>query len=263
MDPDKKKFSFLEILTPLFCVLLVTSNIVASKFFDFRIFGLNASLDIGTLLLFPMLYIFGDILAEVWGYAASRRVIWTGFAMQILSAIIFAAAVAMPFSEFFDGQQAFVRVLGAVPALVVASLAGYWAGSFTNSFVMVKMKEWMVNWDPDHKFLPLRTISSTIVGEFADTAIFVGIASIFGIFPTSLFLTLTITQWIVKTLIEAIMTPVTVVVVKNLKAYEQVDMVGIEAGDSYSPFAAIKQSSAYQRIYGYISYLRNRNKRAK
>ena len=260
MNPDKKKFSFLEILTPLFCVLLVTSNIVASKFFDFNIFGINASLDIGTLLLFPMLYIFGDILAEVWGYAVSRRVIWTGFAMQILSAIIFSAAVAMPYSSFFDGQPAFERVLGAVLALVAASLAGYWAGSFVNSFVMVKMKEWMVKWDPDHKFLPIRTIGSTIVGELADTAIFVGIASVFGIFPTSLFLTLTITQWIVKTLIEAVMTPVTVLVVKKLKAYEQVDMVGIEAGDSYSPFAAIKQTYIFQKIYGLVMYLRNRDR---
>ena len=240
-NPDKKKFSFLEILTPLFCVLLVTSNIVASKFFDFNFFGIQASLDIGTLLLFPMLYIFGDVLAEVWGYAASRRVIWMGFAMQILSAIVFTAAVAMPFSDFFDGQDAFVRVLGAVPALVVASLAGYWTGSFVNSFIMVKLKEWMVKWDPEHKFLPVRTIASTIAGELADTAIFVGIASVFGIFPTELFMVLTITQWIVKTLIEVAMTPVTVFAVKKLKAYEQVDAIGVDADDSYSPFAGIKK----------------------
>lgn len=238
---SNRKFSFLDVLTPLFCVILVVANVIAQKFFDFSFLGITWSLDVGTLILFPVLYIFGDILVEVWGYATARKVIWIGFGAQFLAALMFSLAVAMPSSPYFDATAAFARILGSVPVLVVASLLGYWAGSFTNGFVMAKMKEWMVKWDPEHKWLPLRTITSTIVGEFADTAVFVGIGAIFGIFPTQIFIMLIITQWIIKTLIEAVMTPVTILVVKKLKKYEQVDMVGVEAEDSYNPFKLLRK----------------------
>lgn len=233
---SNRKFSFLDVLTPLFCVILVVANVIAQKFFDFEFLGITWSLDVGTLILFPVLYIFGDILVEVWGYAAARRVVWTGFATQVLAALMFSLAVAMPNSPYFDATDAFARILGSVPALVLASLAGYWSGSFANGFIMARMKEWMVKWDPNHKWLPLRTIGSTIVGEFVDTVVFVGIGAIFGVFPTQIFIMLTITQWIIKTLIEAVMTPVTMLITRKLKEFEQVDMVGVEHGDSYNPF---------------------------
>lgn len=236
-----REFSFLDILTPLFCVILVVANVIAQKFFDFTFLGITWSLDVGTLILFPGLYIFGDILVEVWGYATARKVIWTGFGAQLLAALMFMLAVAMPSSPYFDASEAFARILGAVPVLVVASLVGYWAGSFANSFVMAKMKEWMITWDPIHRWLALRTIASTIVGEFVDTAVFVGIGAIFGVFPTQIFIMLIITQWIIKTLTEAVMTPVTMAVVRRLKAYEGVDAVGLEADDTYSPFAFFKK----------------------
>lgn len=232
------RFSFLEVLTPLFCVVLVVANVIAQKFFDFQFLGVNWSLDVGTLILFPILYIFGDVLVEVWGYATARKVIWTGFATQLIAAAMFMLAVAMPSSPYFDATAAFARILGAVPVLVFASLLGYWSGSFANSFIMAKMKEWMVRWDPNHKWLALRTIGSTIVGELVDTSVFVGIGAIFGIFPTEIFIMLIITQWIVKTLIEAGMTPVTMFVVKKLKEYEGVDAVGSE---TYSPFSLSKK----------------------
>lgn len=239
MVATQKKFSFLEILTPLFAVLLITSNIVASKFFDFNFLGITWSLDVGTLLLFPVLYIFGDVLSEVYGYAIARKVIWIGFAMQLIAVIIFALAVALPSSQYFDGQPAFVRVLGSVPPLVLASLLGYLTGSFLNSFVMVKMKAKMVSWDPNHKWLPLRTIASTIVGECADTAIFVGVGTLFGVFPKEIALMMFFTQWGLKTLVEAVMTPITVVVVKKIKAHEGIDTIGVAADDSYNPFHGI------------------------
>lgn len=241
---SNRRFSFLDVLTPLFCVILVVANVIAQKFFDFSFLGITWSLDVGTLILFPVLYIFGDILVEVYGYAASRRVIWTGFATQLLAAVMFMLAVKMPSSPYFDATDAFARILGNVPALVAASLLGYWAGSFTNSFVMAKMKEWMIKWDPTHKWLPLRTIGSTIVGEFADTAVFVGVGAIFGVFPTEIFIMLIITQWIVKTLIEAVMTPVTMLVVKKLKAYEQLDAIGVEDNDTYNPFRLFRKKTA-------------------
>lgn len=240
---SEKKFSFLEIAIAGFVGLLIVSNIVAQKFFEVSFLGINWSVDTGTLLLFPLLYIFGDILVEVWGYHTARRVIWYGFGFNILAAVIFILAVKMPHSEYFTYQDSFATVLGATPGLVISSMGGYWIGSFANSFIMARMKEWMVKWDPEHKWLPLRTIGSTIIGELLDTTGFVGIGVIFGIFPSELFISLTITQWILKTVVEVIMTPLTVVVVKKLKAYEETDVVGTE---TYNPFAfskSIKKSA--------------------
>ena len=241
---SNRRFSFLDLLTPLFCVVLVVANVIAQKYFDFSFLGITWSLDVGTLILFPVLYIFGDILVEVYGYSTARKVIWTGFGTQLIAAVMFTLAVKMPSSPYFDATDAFARILGNVPALVAASLLGYWGGSFTNSFVMARMKEWMVKWDPNHKFLPLRTIGSTIVGELVDTSIFVGVGAIFGVFPTEIFIMLVITQWIVKTLIEAVMTPVTMLVVKKLKAYEQLDAIGVEDSDTYNPFRLFRKKTA-------------------
>lgn len=223
---ETKKISLLEPMMMLFIGVLVCANIVSQKFWDVSFLGLPLSVDVGTLLLFPMLYIFSDIFSEVYGYAVSRRVVWYGFCVQILAAVLFSLAIKMPHSEFFTQQEAFASILGAVPFLVVASMVGYLGGSFTNDAIMVKMKEWMVKWDPNHKWLPLRTITSTFFGEFVDTALFVGIATILGVFPGELYFSLTITQWILKTIIEAVMTPVTVFVVKKIKEYEQLDVLG-------------------------------------
>ncbi len=222
---------------PTFAVILCVSNVVAQKFLDVTFLGVTWSVDVGTLLLFPALYVLNDVIIEVYGYATTRRVIWTAFVLQILAAALFSLAVAMPASPYFDGQEAFARVLGAVPALVVASLVGYWAGSFSNSFVMSRMKEWMVKWDPEHKWLPLRTIGSTIVGEFVDTALFVTIGMFAGLFPKEVFIMLIISQWILKTFVEIILTPATVWVIKKVKKAEGMDVVGTE---TYNPFALKK-----------------------
>ena len=234
---SKKTFSFLEPVIAGFVGLLIVSNIVSQKYFDTEFLGMIWSMDMGTLLLFPLLYIFGDILVEVWGYHTSRRVIWYGFGFNILAACIFIAAVKIPHSDYFTYQDSFAMVLGSTPGLVAASMAGYWLGSFANSLVMARMKEWMVKWDPEHKWLPLRTIASTIVGELLDTTAFVGIGVIVGVFPVELLLSLIVTQWLLKTVIEVVMTPLTVYIVKKLKAWEHQDVIGTE---SYSPFAFFK-----------------------
>lgn len=233
----EKRYSFLELFVPFFVALLIISNIVAQKFFDVSFLGVTWSVDVGTLLLFPALYILNDVIIEVYGYATTRRVIWTAFVLQILAAGLFSLAVVMPASPYFDGQEAFARVLGVVPALVVASLVGYWAGSFANSFVMSRMKEWIVKWDPRHKWLPLRTIGSTIVGELIDTALFVTIGMLAGVFPKEVLVMLIISQWILKTLVEIILTPATIWVIKKVKKAEGMDVVGTE---SYNPFALKK-----------------------
>ncbi len=234
---SEKKFTFLELTIAGFVALLLVSNIVSQKFFEIELSNITLSSDVGTLLLFPLLYIFGDVLVEVWGYHTARRVIWYGFGFNILAVGIFMLAVKMPHSEYFTEQKAFATILGATPGLVTASMAGYLTGSFTNSYIMARMKEWMINWDPGHRWLPLRTIASTVAGEFIDTAIFVAIGTMVGIFPESLLVSLIITQWLVKTAMEMLMTPLTVYIIKLLKKYENSDKVGSE---TYNPFAFMK-----------------------
>lgn len=229
-----RRFSLLEPVIAAFVGLILVSNIVAQKFLSFSLFGLELSTDMGTLLLFPMTYLFGDVLTEVFGYATSRRVIWYGFAMNAVAALVFSAAVAMPHAPEFAAQEAFATVLGSVPGLVLASLAGFWLGSFTNDLIMARMKLWMVTWDPRHRWLPLRTIASTVAGELVDTGVFVLVGTLFGVFPRELFGSLVVTQWLIKTGIETLLTPFTVWVCAAMKRREGRDMVG---ADSWSPFA--------------------------
>lgn len=234
----EKNFSLFEFLIPLFVGVLIVSNIIAQKFFDITVFGIPLSLDVGTLLLFPLLYIIGDVVPEVYGYAKSRRLIWYGFLTNLIAVAIFTLAVKMPSSEYFTSQDAFATILGATPWLTLASMTGYWCGSFINSYVMVRMKVWMVKWDPNHKWLPLRTICSTLVGEFVDTALFVSIATVFGIFPVELLLSLIITQWLIKTAVETLFTPLTVFVIRKFKTWENIDVTGTT---SYNPFSIGKE----------------------
>lgn len=234
---EARRFSLLEPVIAAFVGLILVSNIIAQKFFDAELFGMTFSSDVGTVLLFPVTYIFGDVLTEVFGYAVARRVVWYGFAMNILAALIFTAAVAMPHSEAFAANDAFASVLGQMPAMVMASLAGFWFGSFANDTVLAAMKIHMVRWDPTHRWLPLRTIASTIVGELVDTTLFVGVATFFGVFPAEMFVSLVLSQWLIKTLVEVALTPVTVIVIRLMKRHESCDIVGTE---SWNPFAFTK-----------------------
>jgi hypothetical protein len=245
-DPISKKPSLLEPFMVLFVGILIVANIIAQKFWDVTWLGINMSVDVGTLLLFPMLYIFSDIFSEVYGYATSRRVVWYGFAVQILAAILFSLAIAMPHSKLFTNQDAFKTILGSVPFLVVASMVGYLGGSFTNDIIMVKMKEWTTKrFGLTNKWIPLRTISSTFFGELVDTALFVAIATILGVFPEALYLSLVLTQWLLKVFIEAIMTPVTLIVIRAVKKYEGLDVVGTE---TLNPLAVGKEGG--QNFFG-------------
>ena len=237
MSVPATRFRLLEPVIAAFVGLLLISNVIAQKFLDLNLGGLKLTTDVGTILLFPITYIFSDILTEVYGYAVSRRIVWYGFGMNLLAAVVFSLAVALPHSPEFTTQAQFAAVLGQFPGLVLASLAGYWFGSFTNDSVLAGMKVWMVRWDPNHKWLPLRTIASTIAGELVDTALFVGVATLFKVFPADLYFVLVLSQWAVKTVVETVLTPVTVVVVRAMKRFERTDVVGT---DSWSPFALRK-----------------------
>jgi uncharacterized integral membrane protein (TIGR00697 family) len=234
-----KQYKFFDLIMVLFVTVLILSNIASSaKIVDlgFSLFQhVPMAFDAGTIL-FPVSYIFGDILTEVYGYKRSRRVIWTGFACLALSAVIFAIVRALPGEatwQDYAGDEAYNAILGGMSTggIVLASLAAYWAGEFTNSFTLAKMKI-LTN----GRWLWTRTIGSTLVGELVDTVVFVAVASSFGVFPWSLFLTLTLTNYLFKCGVEVLMTPVTYGVVGFLKQAENEDY--FDRGTNFNPFAA-------------------------
>jgi queuosine precursor transporter len=232
----EKRYRFFDIIMAVFVTVLVVSNIASSaKIIDLgvSIFGVPLAFDGGTLL-FPLSYIFGDILTEVYGYQRSRKVIWTGFACLVLASAIFWLVGVLPGEstwQKYAGNAAYVAILGGMSSggIVLGSLAGYWGGEFTNSFVLAKMKV-LTN----GRLLWARTIGSTIAGELVDTVVFVVVASAFGVFPWSLFLTLTVTNYLFKVGVEALMTPATYAVVTALKRVENEDFYDSET--DFNPF---------------------------
>ncbi|HEY9529082.1 MAG TPA: queuosine precursor transporter [Anaerolineales bacterium] len=231
-----KQYRFFDLIMAVFVTVLVVSNIASSaKIVDWGVslFGVPMAFDAGTIL-FPISYIFGDILTEVYGYKQSRRVIWAGFTCLALSAFIFWIVRIMPGEatwQGYAGDEAYNAILGGMSAggIVLASLAGYWTGEFTNSIILAKMKILTAG-----RWLWMRTIGSTLFGELVDTVMFVVVASAFGVFPWSLFLTLTVTNYLFKCGVEALMTPVTYLVVGALKRAEKEDYY--DRGTDFNPF---------------------------
>ena len=231
-----RQYRYFDLIMAAFVTILVVSNIASSaKIVDwgFSILGVRMAFDAGTIL-FPVSYIFGDVLTEVYGYKNSRRVIWAGFACLALSAIIFAIVRVLPGEadwQRYAGDAAYLAILGGMSSggIVLASLAGYWSGEFTNSFVLAKMKILTRG-----RWLWTRTIGSTIVGELVDTVVFVSIASLFKVFPWSLFVTLTLTNYLFKCTVEALMTPATYAAVTALKKTEKEDYY--DRDTNFSPF---------------------------
>ncbi|MBI1794289.1 MAG: queuosine precursor transporter [Chloroflexi bacterium] len=224
-------------VTAIFVTVLIVSNIASSaKIVDlgFKVFSVPMAFDAGTIL-FPASYIFGDILTEVYGYKNSRRVIWTGFLCLALTAVTLWVVSILPGEstwQGYAGDTAYKAILGSISSggIVIASLSAYWAGEFSNSFVLAKMKILTSG-----RWLWTRTIGSTIVGELVDSAAFVFIASLFGVFPWSLFATLTLTNYFFKVAVEAAMTPVTYWVVAFLKRAEDEDYY--DRDTNFNPFA--------------------------
>lgn len=232
-----KQYRFFDLIMAVFVTVLVVSNIASSaKIVDwgFGLFGLPMAFDAGTIL-FPISYIFGDILTEVYGYKRSRRVIWAGFACLVLSAVTFWIVGVLPGEaawQGYAGDAAFNAILGGMSTggIVLGSLAGYLTGEFTNSFILARMKVLT-----DGRNLWARTIASTLFGQLVDTVMFVVVASIFGVFPWSLFLTLTVSNYLFKCVVEALMTPVTYLVVGWLKRVENEDYY--DRDTNFNPFA--------------------------
>jgi queuosine precursor transporter len=234
----QKQYRFFDFIVATFVTVLLVSNVASSaKIVDlgFSLLGVKMAFDAGTVL-FPVSYIFGDILTEVYGYRRSRRAIWTGFFCLGLASVVFFVVSRLPGEgtwQQYAGDAAYAAILGGMSTggIALGSLAGYWSGEFTNSFVLAKMKV-LTN----GRWLWTRTIGSTIFGEMVDTLVFVAVASLFGVFPWALFLTLTVTNYLFKVGVEALMTPLTYVAVNALKVAEAEDYY--DRNTDFNPFVA-------------------------
>ena len=196
----------------LFVTCLLTANTIAPKLIV--VGGVVVSV---AVIVFPLSYIVGDVLTEVWGYAVARRVIWLGFACNAVMAAAIWLGGLIPGAPFWKGQAAWDDVFGQTPRIVVASLAAYLVGEFANAFVLARLKV-----ATSGRFLWLRTIGSTLVGQAFDTAVFITVAFA-GTMPGGVLASLVLGQWLVKVLYEAAATPLTYAVVAWLKATERVD----------------------------------------
>ena len=230
-----RPYRYYDLVMALFVTVLLMSNVLSSaKIIDlgFSLGSIDFVFDAGTLV-FPISYIFGDVLTEVYGYKRARRVIWAGFGANVLLAFfVWLTGVLPGESEWaeYAGQDAYDAILGGISGLIVASLVAYFLGEFTNSYVMAKMKLWSAG-----RWLWMRTIGSTLIGQLVDTTVFTVIATVLGVFPPEILVSLIVTIYIIKVGFEAILTPLTYRVINGLKAAEHEDYY--DRGTDFNPFS--------------------------
>ncbi|MCL5676970.1 MAG: queuosine precursor transporter [Firmicutes bacterium] len=221
-----RQYRYFHLIMAFFVAILLTSEVAAAK-----IIRLGALSMTGGVIIFPLSYIFGDILTEVYGYARSRVVIWTGFAAAVLMSLAFLAVGALPSDPFWaeqGGQGAWDLILGITPRIVAGSLLAYFVGEFMNSYVLAKMKLWTTG-----RWLWTRTIGSTVVGEGLDTVIFV-LAAFAGSLPPPLLGRVILSNYAAKVALEVLLTPVTYTVVGFLKRAENEDYY--DRHTNFNPF---------------------------
>jgi queuosine precursor transporter len=224
-----KEYKFFTLITGLFVAVLLISNIASSK-----IVALGPWTFDGGTILFPISYIFGDVLTEVYGYRKSRQVIWIGFGCALLMTVVLALVGYLPSASEWQNQEAYNAILGATPRIVAGSLIAYFAGEFSNSFILAKMKILTKG-----RWLFTRTIGSTLVGEGIDTIIFVLVA-FGGIYSTSTIMAIIIFNYIFKVGFETIVTPLTYAAINYLKKHEKVDVYDYKT--NFNPFVAFWRS---------------------
>ena len=207
-----KTYKWLGLITTLYIAFQLISDVTAGKIVELGIFTVSA-----TVLYFPITYIFSDILTEVYGYAKARNVVWQALLASVIAGIIYQLVVWLPPAAGFDANDAYTRVLGSVPRILLGGWIAVWVGGILNDYVLAKMKIWT-----NGKYLWTRTIGSTIVGEGANTVLFYTIA-LYGILPGNLLITSILSGWLLKTVIEIVFTPVTYWVVAKLKKSENED----------------------------------------
>ncbi len=217
-------YRWLDFITAAFVGVLIISNIASTKILDLGLFTFD-----GGTILFPVAYIFGDVLTEVYGYRRSRRVIWTGFFWLFVAAAVFSAVDALPPANGWDLQKSFHAILGQTPRIVAASLVAYFAGEFSNSYTLARMKIWTQG-----KWLWTRTVGSTLVGEAVDTCLFLSIAFL-GTLPFPLLLSVFVSNYVFKVGVEVLFTPITYRIVALLKRIERVDFFDYRT--NFNPFS--------------------------
>jgi uncharacterized integral membrane protein (TIGR00697 family) len=227
----RRSFRYFDFMMAAFVTILLLSNVIGAgkvavvnlPWFGPWPFGAG-------VLFFPVSYVLGDVLTEVYGYANARRCIWAGFAAMLFMAFMSWVVVALPPAADWGNQAAYQAVFGQVPRIVFASICAFWAGEFVNSYVLAKMKVWTQG-----RMLWTRTIGSTVFGEGVDSALFYPLAFLGAEgWTTRLVITVALTQWGIKTLWEAVLTPVTYAIVGFLKRREGVDVFYTDT--DFSPF---------------------------
>ncbi len=229
-----RAYKYLSWVTAIFVTCLIVANIIAVKLIDVAGLILPAA-----VIIFPISYICGDVLTEVYGYARARQVIWIGFACNLLAVVAVTVGGALPPASFWaSNQPAYETVLGFAPRLLAASFIAYLAGEFLNSFVLARMKV-----ATDGRYLWARTIGSTLIGQLADSSVFITLgllqvtalpAALQGTLPREALLGTIATQWLVKSAYEAIATPLTYIAVNRLKHAEGVDV--FDRDTNFNPF---------------------------
>ncbi len=218
-----KSYRWYPIVVAVFVTCLIVANIIAVK--PVQLGGLVFP---AAVVIFPLAYIFGDILTEVYGYARARQTIWIGFACNLIAVVAIYAGGLLPAAGFWPNQSAYDAILGFAPRLLAASFVAYLVGEFLNSFVLAKLKLMTSG-----RYLWLRTISSTLIGELADSAVFI-IVAFTGVWPRDQMITGILTQWLLKSGYEVLATPLTYLVVGYLKRAEQVDVY--DHATNFTPF---------------------------
>lgn len=223
-----RQFRYYDFVMAAFVTVLLLSNVIgAAKPAALNIGGEQWVFGAG-ILFFPLGYVIGDVLTEVYGYARARRVIWAGFIGLLFMAFMSWVVVSLPPANGWEGQAAYESVFGQVPRIVFASIVAFWAGEFVNSYVMARMKVWTQG-----RHLWSRTIGSTVVGQGVDSLIFYPLAFL-GEWGSEQVLTVMITNWLLKVFWEVVLTPVTYAVVGWLKRLEGVDLFDDQT--DFTPF---------------------------
>ncbi len=225
VDQAQRQYRYYDLIMALFVTVLLCSNLVGpAKIWTFYGFSFGAG-----ILFFPISYLFGDFLTEVYGYARARKVVWAGFGALVFASFMSWVVLSLPPAPGWNGQEALVSVFGTTPRIVAASILAYWAGEFTNSFVLAKMKI-LTN----GRWLFTRTIGSTIVGTAVDSAIFYPVA-FWGIWTNEQVISVMLGNYALKVLWEVVATPATYKVVKFLKRVEHVDYY--DRRTNFTPFS--------------------------
>src|SRR3984885_15049778 len=231
VSPRERHYRYYDFFMAAYVCILLCANLIGSaKVSTVQVPLIGAVTFLAGVLFFPLSYIFGDILTEVYGYARDRRVVWAGFVAWVLAALMAAVIVALPPApQWRNNQPAVEAIFGNTPRIVAASIIAFWCGSFVNSFVMAKMKIWTSG-----RWLWTRTVGSTLCGELVDSALFYSIA-FYGLWDTRLLAGVMLTQYLLKSGWEIVMTPVTYRIVGFLKRAEQEDFY--DRGTNFTPFS--------------------------